>query len=363
MSNATIVVRAAKGGAPAAGVLAPSHSHRGALAEAEPRGWAPLTGAPDTGARIQLGAYLELAKARLIGLILMTTAAGFLLASEGLIVWARLGWTLIGTALAAAGANGLNQCMEADRDARMRRSCRRPLPSGRLSRCDALVFALGTAIAGPLVLAVLVDLLTAALALTSQLVYLSLYTPLKTRTPLSTLVGAVCGAIPPMMGWTAACGRLGPGAWILGAILFFWQVPHFLSLAWAYRDDYARGGFRILPVLDRSGQVTGQVIVLYSLTLVPLGLAATLAGISGGVYAVGSLLLGGVLVALAVRLYQRCRIADARRLFLASVMYLAALLGLMVFDRVPTPHHGMLDVAPLSSAGGRGLTCQSWREL
>ena len=282
-----------------------------------------------------LGALLELSKAKLCALVVVTAAAGFVLGSPGSVDYSLFGLAMVGIGLAGLGANALNQWMEIARDARMERTAGRPLPTGRLSRREALVFAAVCAVAGPLILGVFVNGLTAGLAVGCELIYVLLYTPLKTRTPLNTLVGAVCGALPPMMGWSAAAGGLGFGAWILGAILFLWQIPHFLALAWLYREDYARGGFRMLAVVDGSGRLTFRLILLYSLLLVPLGLTVTLAGITGPLFAAGSLLLGTGMIVVGVRLWRRRTNGDARNVFLASVVYLPLLFGLMVVDAVP----------------------------
>lgn len=282
-----------------------------------------------------LGALLELSKAKLCALVVVTAAAGFVLGSPGSVDFSLLGLAMVGIGLAGLGANALNQWMEIDRDARMKRTAGRPLPTGRLSRREALVFAAVCAVAGPLILGVFVNGLTAGLAVGCELIYVLLYTPLKTRTPLNTLVGAVCGALPPMMGWSAAAGGLGFGAWILGAILFIWQIPHFLALAWLYREDYARGGFRMLPAVDGSGRLTCRLILLYSLLLAPLGLTVTLAGLTGPLFAAGSLLLGMGMIVVGVRLWRRRTNRDARIVFLTSVVYLPLLFGLMVVDAVP----------------------------
>ncbi|MFQ5807125.1 MAG: heme o synthase, partial [Phycisphaerae bacterium] len=276
---------------------------------------------------------MELSKARLCALVLLTTFVGFLLGSQAGIDWRLAISALLGTAFSAFGINAVNQCMEADRDARMIRTRGRPLPAGLISRRAGWMFGISLAAAGALLLALTVNLLTAALALACQLIYVLIYTPLKVRSSLNTLVGAICGAIPPMMGWTAATGRLDAGAWVLGAILFVWQVPHFLSLAWMYREDYARGGFRMLPTFDGTGQATCQAVLLYSLVLIPVTLMLTVVGITGWVYAAGALVLGGLLSALGLRLYRERGVGSARRVFLASVVYLPLLLGLMVTDR------------------------------
>jgi len=282
-----------------------------------------------------LRTYAELTKVRLVLLVVTTTAVGFLMASSGRPGVAQLCWTLIGTALAAAGSMALNQVLERARDARMERTMHRPLPAGTITPRHARVFGVLTASAGIAVLAVAANPLTAVLGLIVVLTYTLVYTPLKARTPLCTLAGALCGAIPPMMGWTATGGGIGFGAWLLGGVLFLWQIPHFLALAWLYRADYERGGFRMLPVVDASGRVTGQMAVLYSLALVPLGVLAALGSITGWLFAAGSVLLGSGLVALSLQLATLRTDPVARRLFHATLVYLPLLLGLMVADKLP----------------------------
>jgi protoheme IX farnesyltransferase len=280
---------------------------------------------------------MQLTKARLSALVLLTTAVGFVMGgpSAAGLDWPRLLLTVAGTALAAGAANALNQVLEVRRDRRMHRTRGRPLPSGAIGVRHAVVFSCVAACAGLTILALAVNLAAAGLALATICIYIGLYTPLKTRSTLNTLVGAVCGATPPMIGWVAATGRLEPGAWILGGLLFVWQIPHFFALAWLYRDDYARGGFAMLPVVDRTGRLTGQVVVLTSLSLVPLALAATLAGLAGWVYTAGSVVLGLWILGFGTRLYTQRTEASARRLFLASIVYLPVLLCLMVADRGP----------------------------
>jgi protoheme IX farnesyltransferase len=287
--------------------------------------------------RSLIGLYLQLTKARLSALVLLTTAVGFVMGSRDPagIDWIRLLLTTVGTALAAGAANALNQLAEMRHDRLMLRTRGRPLPSRAMGTTHALLFAMLSACAGLAVLGLLVNVASAALALVTIVVYVGLYTPLKTRSTLNTVVGAVCGAIPPMIGWVAAAGRLEAGAWILGALLFVWQIPHSFALAWLYREDYARGGFVMLPVVDRSGRLTGQVVVLTSLTLLPLALAATLHGLTGWVYALGATLLGVWVLSFGARLYAQRTDASARRLFLASILYLPALLCLMMADRNP----------------------------
>lgn len=289
--------------------------------------------------------YLQLTKARLSAMAVLTTAVGFVMGSTQAIDWPKMWWTIAGTALAAGAANALNQLAEIRRDGLMRRTHDRPLPSGAMGAMHAFVLAMVMACTGLAILGLLVNLAAAALALLTILIYILLYTPLKTRTIFNTLVGAVCGAIPPLIGWVAAGQRLDGGAWILAALLFVWQIPHFFALAWLYRDDYLRGGFRMLPAIDRSGRLTGLVVLLGSLALLPLGLAATVWGLTGWVYAVGSILLGACVLGLGARLCARRTQANARAVFLASIIYLPILLCLMVVDRSPSPGD-----APESSA-------------
>jgi protoheme IX farnesyltransferase len=276
---------------------------------------------------------LELTKARLVSLVVVTTAVGFLMATPGGWSGADLAWTLAGTALAAAGSMALNQRIEVEQDARMERTRLRPLPSGAIGLAWASLFGVSVATAGVVLLAWRTNWLTAALGLVVIGIYTLVYTPMKRRTTACTLAGAVCGAIPPMMGWSAATGSIGFGAWILAGILFLWQIPHFLALAWLYRDDYERGGFRMLPIVDPAGNATVLMVVLYSFALVPVGLAATLSGMAGWTYALGSLLLGGALLALGASLARSRSLPAARRVFFGTLIYLPLLLGLMVADR------------------------------
>lgn len=279
--------------------------------------------------------FMELTKARLSALVLMTTAVGFILASLETIDWMRLLWTVLGTALAAGCANALNQVWEINLDRRMLRTHNRPLPSGAMSIPGAFAAAILMGGAGITILAGLVNLLAAGLALFTIVVYVLAYTPLKTRTTLNTLVGAVCGAVPPMIGWGAATGSLDTSAFVLGAILFVWQIPHFLALAWLYREDYARGGFAMLPVIDRDGRITCQVIVISTLLLMATALMATLANIAGPAYAMGSLVMGAWMLMLCARLHRQRTNVNARRVFVASIVYLPVLLCMLVIDRGP----------------------------
>lgn len=285
--------------------------------------------------RTLLGVYAELGKARLSMMVVITAAVGFVLASGAAIDWLGLLATSAGTLLAALGANAWNQCVEVERDRRMERTRNRPLPAGRISPRHAQAFALLSGAAGPVLLLVATNALTAGLALGCLLIYVLAYTPLKPITPLNTLVGAICGALPPMLGWTAVTGGLDLGAWILGAILFVWQIPHFLALAWLYRDDYARGGFRMLPMVDADGGLTCNIALFYSVALLPLCLLLSYVGLTGTLFACGATVLGAGLVVLALRLYHLRTRPEARRLFLASIIYLPLLLIVLVWDRVP----------------------------
>jgi heme o synthase len=276
---------------------------------------------------------LELTKARLVSLVVVTTAVGYLMAAPGGWSGADLAWTLAGTALAAAGSMALNQRIEVEQDTRMERTRLRPLPSGAFGLGWASLFGVSVATAGVVLLAWRTNLLTAVLGLSVIGIYTLVYTPMKRRTTACTLAGAVCGAIPPMMGWSAATGSIGFGAWILAGILFLWQIPHFLALAWLYRDDYERGGFRMLPIVDPAGNATVLMVVLYSLALLPVSLAATLSGMAGWTYAGGSLALGGGLLLLGGALAKTRSLPAARRVFFATLVYLPLLLGLMVADR------------------------------
>ncbi|MGD0900947.1 MAG: heme o synthase [Thermoguttaceae bacterium] len=281
--------------------------------------------------------YLQLAKIRVMAMVLATTAVGYLLASSRPIDWGVLGLAVLGTGLAAAGASALNQVLEIHRDAKMERTRRRPLPAGQISRGHALVFALVAAAAGVTVLNEWVNPLTAVLGLANLLVYVGIYTPLKPRTPLSTLVGAVCGAVPPVMGWTAAGRGLSLGAGLLATLLLLWQVPHFLSLVWLYREDYVRAGYRMLPVMDSTGRLTCLAIVLHSLALLPLGLAMMLFGMAGSLFGAASLALGLGFFLGAFRLHLSRTRQRARSVFLASLIYLPLVLAMLVADRQVGP--------------------------
>lgn len=278
--------------------------------------------------------YLALTKPRITALVLVTAAAGFWVASGPAPALALLGHTLLGVALVAAGTNAMNQVLERDVDALMRRTRRRPLPAGRLSPRRAGIFAGTLAVAGTAYLGLTVNLLTAVLAGATFLLYDLAYTPLKRRHSAATLVGAVPGALPIAGGWAAARGELGPGAWALFALLFFWQLPHFLALAWLHRDDYRRAGLAMLTVADPRARSTRHQALLYTLTLLPVSLLPVPLGIAGTAYFWGAAGLGLLFLGHAARFALRPGRGSAHALFRWSVAYLPLLLGLLVLDRV-----------------------------
>jgi protoheme IX farnesyltransferase len=293
--------------------------------------------APDVApaAQRRVADFVELTKPRLVTMIGLTTLLGYYLGAPAApIDWLRLAATLLGTGLAASGTMALNQYFERDLDARMHRTRQRPLPDGRIEPRDALVFGAVMTVAGLLLLLTAVGPLPAAVTALTSISYLFAYTPLKVRTSLCTLIGAVPGALPPLTGWAAASGTLDLGAWSVFAIMFIWQIPHSLAIAQMYRDDYARAGFRLLPVVDRDGGSTIRQILTYSFSLVSVGMLPTLIGLAGPVYFVASLVLGIGMLAAAIRLARSASIADARRLMFASLIYLPCLFMVMAADKV-----------------------------
>lgn len=284
-------------------------------------------------ARDRVAAYVELTKPRITFLIVLTAAAGFALASPGRVDYRAMLTAMVGIALLSSGIATLNQYMEKDLDALMRRTANRPLPTGKLLPWEALAFGVSLTVLAEIYLVVLVNPLSAVLGLTVIAGYLFGYTPLKTRTSLSTFVGAFPGAVPPLIGWASARGTIGVEAWVLFAILFLWQFPHFLAIAWMYREDYTRAGILMLPVVEPDGRVTGQQIVLYTVMLLPVSLLPTLLGTAGKIYFVGAIILGLVFLYFSLRAaFSKSRQA-ARQLLLASVIYLPLLFILMVLDR------------------------------
>ncbi len=280
-----------------------------------------------------LGDLSELVKLRLSMLVLMTTLVGFLAGWEGPMNYALLAATLIGTALCACGASALNQWWERDFDGRMKRTQQRPLPARRMHPRDALLFGIFFSLTGLAVLGLMTDIRAAILAFITIAIYVFVYTPMKRISSLNTLVGAIPGALPPLIGWVAANGRYSMEGGLLFALLWFWQMPHFLAISWMYRDDYAGAGFVMLSRDDPSGGATGRQAFLYSMCLLMVSLLPVVFGFNAVWYFFAALVSGGVFCALAARfLWKRDR-ASARVLFFGSILYLPVILGLLVFSQ------------------------------
>lgn len=270
--------------------------------------------------------YAQLAKLRLNGMVLVTTLAGYLLGGGGLADPVVLLAAIVGAALAAIGAGALNQYLERDTDRLMKRTADRPLPAGRLTALQVLLFGSTCVVFGILLLAMWVNLLSAFLCVVTAVAYLFAYTPLKLKGPVATLVGAVPGGIPPMIGWAAARGELTVGAWVLFAILFTWQLPHFFAIAWIYRDDYEQAQMPMISHLDRDGLRTAQQIVMCTLNLLFVSLLPVAIGLADGVYFFEALVLGMAFLALGLRFAQRRTLSRARHVLFGSLVYLPVLL-------------------------------------
>ena len=275
--------------------------------------------------------YLALSKSRIVLMVLITTAAGFLAAAHAVDA-VLLVHTLIGTALVAAGTNALNQYVEREHDAKMHRTRMRPLPAGRITPRAALLFSWGVSVIGTIYLGLAVNWLTAALGAFTLTSYVYVYTPLKRVSTICTIIGAVPGAIPPLMGWAAVTGELSLGGWIVFGILFFWQLPHFMALSWMYREDYARGGFVMLAVRDGDGTAVAREAIFYTLALLPLSVAPALFGMAGAVYFVGAALCGAALLAATIRFFFDRQVRNARSVFMISNLYLLTVMLLLVVD-------------------------------
>src|SRR5580692_6965412 len=276
----------------------------------------------------------DLTKARLTALVLLTTLVGFYLGWSGTMDYLLMFNTLAATALVASGAAALNQLLEREYDAKMRRTQNRPLPSGRLQPTTVMLFGGITSVTGLVYLALAVNLLTSVLGAVTLVSYVFIYTPLKRVTWVNTLIGAIPGALPPLMGWTAARNELSGEGWALFAILAFWQLPHFFAIAWIYKDEYAKGGFVMLPNVDASGKHTGQQTVLNALALFIVSLCPFLLKMTGTLYLAGAVVLGAGFLFCAFRFSRQLTLPRARQVFLASIIYLPLLLALMVFDKV-----------------------------
>jgi heme o synthase len=286
------------------------------------------------GSRRIASDFLALTKPRVNLLVVLTTLAGLYLASPQGVALAVLVHTLVGTALVAGGAAAFNQVWERETDALMERTRNRPVSGGRLGTTESVWFAAVLSIAGLLELAFAVNALSAGVAALTLVTYVLVYTPLKRRTSRSTLVGAIPGALPPVIGWTAAVGEVSPAAVVLFGIVFLWQIPHFLAIAWVYRDEYAAAGIPLLPVLEPDGRRTGRQALLYAAALWPVSLMPTLVGLAGDFYIVVATVLGCALIVLSARFARARSLEAARRLFLFSIIYLPLLWGALVADRL-----------------------------
>ena len=279
--------------------------------------------------------FCELAKPRVVLMVLITAFVGFYVGSADVPDYSHLVKMLLGTGLAAGGTLALNQFIERRSDALMTRTRHRPIPDGRVTAAEAFWFGLVVTIAGLAYLAIAVNLISAAITALITLTYLLFYTPLKRKSPLCLIVGAVPGALPPVIGWVAARGTLDVDAWVLFAILFLWQVPHTLAIAWLYREDYAKAGIQFLPVIEPGGSSTNRQIISHCAALLAVSLLPTLLGLAGAVYFMVAFVLGVGFLVSGIRLAMESTLIGARRLLYASLIYLPVLLLMMALDRVP----------------------------
>jgi protoheme IX farnesyltransferase len=278
------------------------------------------------------GLYIELAKPRILSMVLVTTTIGYFLAARGVHPVSTLVLTLLGVGSATGGAAALNNYLEREADGKMVRTRNRALPAGLMPPSNALAYGISLVLAGLFILVWTINLLTGFLVLLAAFLYVLVYTPMKRLTWLNTTFGAIPGAIPPLCGWAAAAGRLDPGAWVLFLILFAWQHPHFYSIAWMFKEDYRNAGFKMLPVVDPSGVSTFRQTILFALLLIGVSILPTAIGMTGKVYCTGALLMGLALLAVGALLARTKSFLDARRLLRASVIYLPLLLILIIID-------------------------------
>ena len=283
----------------------------------------------------KLGAYIALTKPEVSLLVLMTTGAGFYMGAHGPMPWLHMLHVIFGTMMIAAGTAALNHYIERESDRFMRRTASRPLPTGQLTPAEALRFGLALALAGAVDLYYSAGSIACLLGVFTSLSYLLAYTPLKKRTVWATFIGAIPGAIPPMIGWTAATGELGTGAWLLFAIVFLWQFPHFHAISWMYREDYARAGILMLPVVDKDGTRTFRQIVLYAASLVAVSLLPAIMGFAGMLYFFGALVTCTGLVQVCLWAASAKTNTRAKWLMHATVLHIPILLGLMMYDKLP----------------------------
>ncbi|HWK09570.1 MAG TPA: heme o synthase [Vicinamibacterales bacterium] len=278
--------------------------------------------------------FAALAKPRLNMLVVVSALAGYLMGTTEGVAALPLLATLAGTGLVAGGASAFNQLLERDLDGLMRRTRMRPLPDRRLQPIEAGIFGAAITITGHLILAAFTNLLAAAVALVTLVSYVAVYTPLKRRSSFGTVIGAIPGALPPVIGWAAARGALTSEAWTLFGIVFLWQLPHFLAIAWMYREDYARAGYPMLPVIEPDGHSTARQSLIYAMALLPLSLAPTLLGLAGNVYFAGALVLGAGFAYLTYRFVRTRAVRDARIVFFGSIIYLPLVWILMIADKL-----------------------------
>ncbi len=284
------------------------------------------------GLREKLAAYVELTKPRIAFMLVLTAAAGFYLGADKGFDFTLFVNSMIGIALLAFGVATLNQVWERKTDALMERTASRPLPSQKLTVAEALIFGVSLSLIAEIYLAFLVNYLTAILGIIVIVGYVLLYTPLKTRTSASTAIGAIPGALPPLMGFTAAANEISLGAWVLFAMLFLWQFPHFLAIAWMYREQYAKAGILMLPVIEPQGKITARQIVIFTVLLLPVSLAPFFLGMTGLVYLVGASILGLWFLIASIKAARAKTVEQARKLLLVSVLYLPIIFALMVFN-------------------------------
>jgi len=277
--------------------------------------------------------YLALTKPDVSFLVVMTTVAGYALGSRGPLDWLRMAHTVFGTTLIAAGTSALNHYFERDTDALMRRTASRPLPSGQLKPREAFLFGLSLIAVGVLYLALATNALATLLGILTSITYLGIYTPLKRKTTLATMIGAFPGAVPPLIGWAAARGTISLDAWVLFAMLFLWQFPHFDAIAWMYREDYGRAGILMLPVVDRLGKRTFREILVTAALLVPVSLLPAVTGLAGARYFFGALVIGIMLVEVCLWAAASKSNIRAKWLMHATVRHLPVLLGLLIYDK------------------------------
>lgn len=285
-----------------------------------------------SGLGAKLSAFFEMTKPRIAFMLVLTSAAGFYLGTKGAFNLTLFLNAMLGITLLAFGVAVLNQFWEREIDALMERTKKRPLPSGRLTKLQALLFGLVLCVGSEVYLSYFVNLLTAILGLSVIVGYVLLYTPLKTRTSASTAIGAIPGAMPPLMGWTASAGEISSGALVVFMMLYLWQFPHFLAIAWLYRDQYKNAGIVMLPVLDPEGKLTARQIVIFTIMLIPVSLAPFFFGFAGVYYLAGSVLLGLWFLYASIKTARLKTNVEARNLLFVSVLYLPLIFGLMVFN-------------------------------